>query len=180
MPWMFGIIQNSAGDAGSAGWWAVMLLMILLFVDPEMRARPRRLIDALSNAGILISTLYLMFLAVSIIDFCLKFTGLPVFISLDVLTWLKSLNLGDGGSFLFQLIALALTMMLAVRSWHGHAGGAGLYQCRFADGAGAGRPRHRGLHRAYVYLLLRGRLGDHPAGGAGSLCRCQHNQGKTR
>ena len=114
MPWLFGIIQNSAGDAGSAGWWAVMLLMVLLFLDPEMRARPRRLIDALSNAGILISTLYLMFLAVSIIDFCLKFTGLPVFISLDVLTWLKALNLGDGGSFLFQLIALALTMMLAV------------------------------------------------------------------
>ncbi len=114
MPWILGIVQNSAGDAGSAGWWAVMLLMILLFVDPEMRARPRKLIDALSNAGILISTLYLMFLAVSIIDFCLKFTGLPVFISLDVLTWLKALNLGDGGSLVFQFIALALTMMLAV------------------------------------------------------------------
>ena len=114
MPWLFGIIQNSAGDAGSAGWWAVMLLMILLFLDPEMRARPRRLIDAMSNAGILISTLYLMFLAVSIIDFCLKFTGLPVFISLDVLTWLKSLELGAGGSLVFQFIALALTMMLAV------------------------------------------------------------------
>ena len=114
MPWLFGIIQNSAGDAGSAGWWAVMLLMVLLFLDPEMRARPKKLLDAMSNAGILISTLYLMFLAVSIIDFCLKFTGLPVFISLDVLTWLKSLNLGDGGSFIFQFIALVLTMMLAV------------------------------------------------------------------
>ena len=114
LPWLFGIIQNSAGDAGSAGWWAVMLLMVLLFLDPEMRARPRKLLDAISNAGILISTLYLMFLAVSIIDFCLKFTGLPVFISLDVLTWLKALNLGDGGSLIFQFIALALTMMLAV------------------------------------------------------------------
>ena len=55
-----------------------------------------------------------MFLAVSIIDFCLKFTGLPFFISLDVLQWLKSLNLGAGGSVVFQFMALAMTMLLAV------------------------------------------------------------------
>ena len=114
LSWFLQIVQNSAGDAGSAGWWAVVFLMALLFVDPEMRARPRKLIDALSNAGILISTLYLMFLAVSIIDFCLKFTGLPVFISLDVLSWLKSLGLGDGGSVFFQFVALGATMALAV------------------------------------------------------------------
>jgi len=106
LPWVLGILRNSAGDAGSAGWWAVILLMGLLFLDPDMRARPRKLVDAMSNAGILISTLYLMFLAVSIIDFCLKFTGLPVFISLDVLGWLKSLGLGDGGSVAFQFTAL--------------------------------------------------------------------------
>jgi len=47
-------------------------------------------------------------------DFCLKFTGLPVFISLDVLGWLKSLGLGDGGSLIFQFIALGATMALAV------------------------------------------------------------------
>ncbi len=114
LPWVLGIWQNAAGDAGSAGWWAVILLMVLLFVDPDVRAKPRKLIDALSNAGILIATLYLMFLAVSIIDFCLKFTGLPVFISLDVLSWLNSLNLGGGGSLLFQFIALLATMALAV------------------------------------------------------------------
>ncbi len=114
LPWLLELIQNSAGDAGSAGWWAVLLLIILLFVDPEMRARPRRLIDAFSQAGTLISTLYLMFLAVSIIDFCLKFTGLPVFISLDVLEWLKSLGLGAGGSLFFQFLALTATMLLAI------------------------------------------------------------------
>ena len=68
----------------------------------------------MSNAGVLISTLYLMFLAVSIIDFCLSFTGLPVFLSLDVLEWLNSLSLGDGGSVVFQFIALLMTMLLAV------------------------------------------------------------------
>ena len=75
---------------------------------------PRRLLDALSNAGALISTLYLMFLAVTIIDFCLRFTGLPNYISLDVLGWLKAFDLGGGGSILFQFLALLATMMLAV------------------------------------------------------------------
>lgn len=114
LSWVQQAIQNAAGAAGAAGWWAVMLLLVLLFVDPEVRARPRKIIDALSQAGILISTLYLMFLAVSIIDFCLSFTGLPVFLSLDVLAWLNSLSLGDGGSHFIQFIALFMTMLLAV------------------------------------------------------------------
>ncbi|MEO0486839.1 MAG: TRAP transporter fused permease subunit [Pseudomonadota bacterium] len=112
--WVQQAIQNAAGSAGAAGWWAVMLLICLLFLDPEVRAKPRKIVDAMSDAGILISTLYLMFLAVSIIDFCLSFTGLPVFLSLDVLAWLNGLNLGDGGSTAFQFIALLLTMLLAV------------------------------------------------------------------
>lgn len=112
--WFLGAVQNAAGSAGAAGWWAVMFLMILLFLDPEVRRKPSKIIDALSGAGVLISTLYLMFLAVSIIDFCLSFTGLPVFLSLDVLAWLNSLNFGDGGSTYFQFLALLLTMFLAV------------------------------------------------------------------
>lgn len=114
LPWILQLVQNAAGDAGSAGWWAVALLVILLFLDPEMRAAPRKLADALSEAGVLISTLYLMFLAVSIIDFCLKFTGLAFFISLDVLQWLRGLELGAGGPVAFQLLALCVTMLLAV------------------------------------------------------------------
>ncbi|MGB1010784.1 MAG: TRAP transporter large permease subunit [Thiolinea sp.] len=114
LPWFMQVIQNSVGDAGSAGWWAVMLLILLSFVDPDIRAKPRKLLDALSDAGILISTLYLMFLAVTIIDFCLRFTALPNFISLDVLAWLNSFNLGDGGSVMFQFLALFVTMLLAI------------------------------------------------------------------
>jgi len=114
LSWIQQAIQNAAGDAGSAGWWAVALLMILLFIDPKVRAKPSMIIDALSDAGILVSTLYLMFLAVSIIDFCLQFTGLPTFLSLDVLTWLKTLNLGQGGSVFFQLLALLVTMLVAI------------------------------------------------------------------
>ena len=114
LPWILQLVQNAAGDAGSAGWFAVMLLIFLLFLDPEVRARPQKIVDGLSGAGILISTLYLMFLTVSIIDFCLNFTGLPVFLSLDVLNWLHGLNLGSTGPIMIQLTALLLTMMIAV------------------------------------------------------------------
>ncbi|MEM9350326.1 MAG: TRAP transporter fused permease subunit, partial [Pseudomonadota bacterium] len=114
LSWFQQAVQNAAGSAGAAGWYAVFLLVALLFLDPDVRARPRKILDALSDGGILISTLYLMFLAVSIIDFCLSFTGLPVFLSLDVLSWLNGLNLGSGGSGLFQFVALLLTMLLAV------------------------------------------------------------------
>ena len=114
LPWILQLVTNAAGDAGSAGWMAVILLLALLFLDPEVRAKPKKIIDGLSKAGILISTLYLMFLAVSIIDFCLNFTGLPTFLSLDVLQWLQSLNLGKGGPLVFQLVALFLTMFIAI------------------------------------------------------------------
>ena len=114
LSWFLQLIQNAAGDAGSAGWWAVIALCFLLFLDPELRAKPSKLLQSFAEAGTLIATLYLMFLAVSIIDFCLKFTGMPFFISLDVLQWLQSLNLGSEGSVLFQFVALFVTMLLAV------------------------------------------------------------------
>ncbi|WP_420861241.1 TRAP transporter fused permease subunit [Algirhabdus cladophorae] len=114
LSWTLQLIQNAAGDAGSAGWWAVIVLCFVLFLDPDMRAKPSKLFKSFSEAGILIATLYLMFLAVSIIDFCLKFTGMPFFISLDVLQWLQSLDLGAEGSTLFQFLALFVTMLLAV------------------------------------------------------------------
>ncbi|MEL7345670.1 MAG: TRAP transporter large permease subunit, partial [Pseudomonadota bacterium] len=114
LSWGLEIWQNAAGDAGSAGWWAVMLLMVLLFLDPQVRRKPRIIVDGLSDAGILVSTLYLMFLAVSVIDFCLSFTGLPTFVSLDVLGWLQTLNLGQGGSPAIQIAALIVTMFIAI------------------------------------------------------------------
>ena len=114
LPWILETVQNSAGDAGSAGWWAVILLCFLLFLDADVRAQPRRLLDAFSGSGILISTLYLMFLAVSIIDFCLNFTGLSDFVALDILGWLRALDLGGSGSGVFQFVALLTTMGLAV------------------------------------------------------------------
>jgi TRAP transporter 4TM/12TM fusion protein len=114
LSWYQQAVQNAAGDAGSAGWWAVILFLGLLFIDPVIRAEPHRVLRGLSDAGILVSTLYLMFLAVSIIDFCLQFTGLPNFISLDILGWLRSLNLNQNGSVSIQLMALLVTMSIAI------------------------------------------------------------------
>ncbi|MCB1389385.1 MAG: TRAP transporter fused permease subunit [Rhodobacteraceae bacterium] len=112
LPWPLALVENSAGDAGSAGWWAVVLLFGLLFLDPKTRARPLRIVEALSQSGLMVSTLYLMFLAVSIIDFCLNLTGLTTYISLDILSWLRSLDIAGSGAALF--LALGLTAALAI------------------------------------------------------------------
>ena len=113
LPWIIELLQNAAGDASAAGWWAVMLLMALMFMDREFRSHPRKVLDGLSQAGVLVSTLYLMFLAVTVIDVCLNFTGLAKFISVDVLSMLKAFDVSanSAGS---QLLALGLTMFLAV------------------------------------------------------------------
>ena len=113
LPWVIELLKNAAGDAGAAGWWAVILLLILMFLDQEFRAKPKKIFDGLSQAGITISTLYLMFLAVTVIDVCLNFTGLAKFMAVDVLAFLKSLDVSSN-SALFQLFALFLTMLLAV------------------------------------------------------------------
>ena len=112
LPWIIELFQNAAGDASAAGWWAVILLLVLMFLDKEFRQRPGKIFDGLSKAGITISTLYLMFLAVTVIDVCLNFTGLAKFVAVDVLGYLKSFDVSSGVAF--QLFALFLTMLLAV------------------------------------------------------------------
>ena len=114
LPWIMKIFQNAAGDAGATGWWAAAFVLVLLFLDEEFRKQPLKVLDALSEAGITIATLYLMLLAVTVIDVCLNFTGLSKFVAIDVLSFLLSFDLGGGGSTLFQFFALAITMLLAV------------------------------------------------------------------
>ena len=114
LPWLMQIYQNAAGDAGATGWWAAFLVTLLLFLDKDFRSKPRKLFDALAESGITISTLYLMFLAVTVIDVCLNFTGLSKFVAIDVLRFLLSFDLGGSGSTMFQFFALAITMLLAV------------------------------------------------------------------
>ncbi|MEZ5652481.1 MAG: TRAP transporter fused permease subunit [Burkholderiaceae bacterium] len=114
LPWLLQMAQNSAGDAGSAGWWSVVLLLFLLFIDPQVRAAPIRIVNALAESGVLISTLYLMFLAVTVIDVSLSFTGLSDYLSRDILGWLKGLNISASGTPMLLMLALLVTMGLAV------------------------------------------------------------------
>lgn len=114
LPWILQIFQNSAGSAGATGWWAAALVTVLLFLDRDFRTQPRRLLDALAESGITVSTLYLMFLAVTVIDVSLNFTGLSKFVAIDVLRFLLSFDLGGSGSAYFQFFALAITMLLAI------------------------------------------------------------------
>ena len=114
LPWIFELFQNAAGDASAAGWWSAALVVVLLFLDEDFRAKPRKILDGLAEAGVTISTLYLMFLAVTVIDVSLNFTGLSKFVAVDILGFLLALDLGGEGSLLFQFIALFVTMALAV------------------------------------------------------------------
>lgn len=113
LPWIIELFQNAAGDASAAGWWAVILLLVLMFLDKEFRAKPGKILDGLSKAGVTISTLFLMFMAVTVIDVCLNFTGLAKFVAVDVLGFLNSFDV-SANSAGFQLFALFLTMLLAV------------------------------------------------------------------
>ena len=113
LPWIIDLFQNAAGDASAAGWWAVILLLVLMFLDREFRARPGKIFEGLAQSGVTLSTLYLMFLAVTVIDVCLNFTGLAKFVAVDVLAFLNSFDI-SAGSAGFQLFALVLTMLLAV------------------------------------------------------------------
>lgn len=114
LPWLLQLIQNSAGDAGSAGWWAAALLVVLFFLDREIRLAPGKIIAALADAGLLVSRLYLMFLAVSVIDFCLNFTGFSNYISVDIIGWLRASGGVIGDNALFMFLALLATMLMAI------------------------------------------------------------------
>lgn len=114
LPWLLQLIQNSVGDAGSAGWWAMALLAVLFVLDRDIRENPRKIIYAFSEAGTMVSRLYLMFLAVSVIDFSLNLTGLSNFIAVDIISWLRGAGdmIGENGAFL--LLALLATMLMAI------------------------------------------------------------------
>ncbi|MBV0911140.1 TRAP transporter permease [Anianabacter salinae] len=112
---------NATGDAVSAGWWAVAVLIPLLFLDPGTRRAPRRILSALADAGLLLSRLFLLLFAVSIIASFLNESGLTGEITRAVTSWLENAThiyiLGydipiSGGFYL--MLALTSAMLLAI------------------------------------------------------------------
>ncbi len=88
--WVEQIITNATGDAVSAGWWAVAVLLPLLFLDPETRAKPSKILKSLAEGGILLSNLFLLLFAVSIISAFLNESGLTGELTRAVTSWLES------------------------------------------------------------------------------------------
>lgn len=82
-------IVNATGDAVSAGWWAVAVLVPLMFLDKATRAQPGKVVSALAEGGILISGLFLLLFAVSIISAFLNESGLTGELTRAVTTWLE-------------------------------------------------------------------------------------------
>jgi TRAP transporter 4TM/12TM fusion protein len=121
LPWLLQIYQNAAGDPDSAGFWAVFVLVILLFLDPEIRKAPRKVLSALADAGVIISELFLLLIAVSIIDVSVNFTNFTGILTIDILNWLRDIqtfSLFDteftiGGS-LYLLLALSVAMVATI------------------------------------------------------------------
>ena len=82
-------LVNATGDAVSAGWWAVAVLVPLLFLDPETRAKPSQILLSLADGGILVSRLFLLLFAVSIISAFLNESGLTGELTRAITTWLE-------------------------------------------------------------------------------------------
>ena len=121
LPWILEVYQNAAGDPDSAGFYAVLMLVILLFLDPEIRKAPGKIVRALADAGVVISELFLLLIAVSVIDVCISFTNFTGILTIDILTWLKSVStfeiFGEEyviGGALYLMLALVVTMFATI------------------------------------------------------------------
>ena len=121
LPWILEVYQNAAGDPDSAGFYAVLMLLALLFLDPEVRKSPSKIAKALADAGVVISELFLLLIAVAVIDVCISFTNFTGILTIDVLNWLKSVSTFEifgqeyviGGS-LYLMLALIVTMFATI------------------------------------------------------------------
>ena len=121
LPWILEVYQNAAGDPDSAGFYAVLVLLALLFLDPAVRKSPSKIAKALADAGVVISELFLLLIAVAVIDVCLSFTNFTGILTIDVLNWLKSVSTFEifgqeyviGGS-LYLMLALIVTMFATI------------------------------------------------------------------
>lgn len=121
LPWLLKVFQNSAGDPDSAGFWAVIILLLFLFIDPEIRKSPAKIFLALGDAGYLIANLFLLLVAVSVIDVCVNFTNITGILTIDILNWLKTVSTFSFLGFeialtgeLYLMLALVMAMLATV------------------------------------------------------------------
>lgn len=106
-------ITNSTGDAVSAGWWAVAVLIPLLLLDPKTRAKPSKILVSLADGGLLISRLFLLLFAVSIISAFLNESGLTGELTRAVTSWLEKAQVLRIFGFELQIVG-GVYLMLAL------------------------------------------------------------------
>lgn len=71
---IIGVLVATANER-AAGWYAALSLIPLSFLDPEIRKRPTKLLVAVCEGGLMIASLFLLFMAVTIVDASLNITG---------------------------------------------------------------------------------------------------------
>ncbi|MCC6006570.1 MAG: TRAP transporter fused permease subunit [Rhodobacteraceae bacterium] len=71
------VLATEAFSVTAAGIFALLALMPLSFLDAEVRRRPAILFEALCNGAIGISRIFLIFMAVAIVDSALNSVGFP-------------------------------------------------------------------------------------------------------
>lgn len=76
----------------AAGWYAAMALLPMTFLDPEIRKNPAKLLRAVCDGGLMIATLFLMFMAVTIVDASLNITGFATDFKNSVLGLIEALR----------------------------------------------------------------------------------------
>lgn len=76
----------------AAGWYAALSLLPLAFLDPEVRKTPSKLLVAVCEGGVMIGTLFLMFMAVTIVDASLNITGFATDFKNSVLSMIEGLR----------------------------------------------------------------------------------------
>ena len=69
------LVLVTTANERAAGWYAALVLVPMAFLDPDIRRMPSRLLVAVCNGGLMIATLFLMFMAVTIVDASLNITG---------------------------------------------------------------------------------------------------------
>jgi TRAP transporter 4TM/12TM fusion protein len=105
----------------AAGFWAVCTVIAVSFVDPSIRKAPLKLVEALIKGGSMVSQVFLLFMAVTLVDVSLNITGFSVDFKNSVLGLIDNLRSFDIfgttvvlPSSLYLFVCLVLGMLAAI------------------------------------------------------------------
>ncbi|UWR13393.1 TRAP transporter permease [Sulfitobacter mediterraneus] len=86
------VVLVTTANERAAGWYAALSLLPLAFLDPDIRRKPSKLLIGVCEGGLMISTLFLMFMAVTIVDASLNITGFATDFKNSVLSMIDAIK----------------------------------------------------------------------------------------